>query len=70
VEIFLKNEISLIYSCDAGFLCNFLLIQGYRSTLETFDEEYNKSENSLNSRSKLVEYLSIEKLYEKNKARK
>lgn len=43
-------------------------LQGLRKTLEKFDEENseNFSEN-INSRSKLVEFLNIQNLYEKNK---
>ena len=56
-------------SCQSNICLWLLLIsfKGYRKSLETFDEEYPTSENSLNSRSKLIDYLSVQKLYEKNK---
>lgn len=47
----------------------FFLFKGFRDTLEKFDEELPKNENSANisSRSKLIDYLGIQKLHEKNK---
>jgi hypothetical protein len=41
--------------------------KGLRQALETFDEENPKIEKSLNSRTKLIDYLGAQKLYEKNK---
>jgi hypothetical protein len=43
--------------------------KGFRKTLEEFDTEFSNDESSTNisSRTKLIEYLCIQDLYEKNK---
>lgn len=51
------------------FCFKFIKKKGFRKTLETFDEENPKNETSagISSRTKLIDYLGIQKLYEKNK---
>ena len=43
--------------------------KGLRNTLEVFDQEVPKSDklSNISSRSKLIDFLCIQKLYEKNK---
>jgi hypothetical protein len=47
----------------------FYLIKGLRSTLEAFDLEFSDNEilKNISSRTKLIEYLNIQDLYDKNK---
>lgn len=42
-------------------------MKGFKDTLKKLDEECPRDEKSLNSRTKIIEYLNIGKLYESNK---
>ncbi|CAF0769235.1 unnamed protein product [Brachionus calyciflorus] len=70
-NIELNLDLNYINCSATALIREYLARKGLRNTLEVFDEE-NSVNNSANisSRSKLIEFLKIQNIYEKNKTLK